>query len=452
MELQFPEKPYHTHGGAKVPHRKNTAKMETAVLPAPSQVVLPMQQHVGAPCKPLVKVGDTVLVGQKIADSDAFVSAPIHASISGKVSAIQKIMLPGGNFCDAIVIDSDGEMKVSPDVKPPKADTFQELVTAVRESGLVGLGGAGFPAHVKLNVPKDKHLDTLVVNCAECEPYITADNREAMENSWAVLSGVYALRDFLKLDRVIIAVENNKPDVIDALNRIATSESRDPENRVRVLPLKSSYPQGAEKVLVKACTDRTIPMGKLPADVGCLVMNVTSVAFLANYLKTGMPLVQKRVTVDGSAILYPQNVLVPIGVKISELVQFCGGYQKKPKKLLMGGPMMGLALTGDDLPILKQNNGLLAFAEEDCLMPEPSACIRCGRCVAGCPMNLMPTMLEKYAEMQRTEELEDYAIMDCMECGTCSYNCPAHRPLVQAIRLGKSLLRKQAAAAKEGKA
>ena len=442
MGLSFPKKPFRTHGGAAVPHRKNTAQLQTAVLPCPDQVTIPMQQHVGAPCKPLVKVGDTVDVGQKIGDSDAYVSAPIHASISGKVTAITQVTLPGGQRTDAVVIQSDGEMRVSPDVKPPKVDSAESLCSALRESGLVGLGGAGFPAHVKLNVPKGKRIDTLIINAAECEPYITADNREAIENAQSVLEGVYIIRDLLHIDRVIIAVENNKPDVIETLTRIADNPERDPDDNVRVLPLRARYPQGAEKVLVKSCTDRVIPLGKLPADVGCIVMNITSVAFVADYLRTGMPLVKKRVTVDGSAIQHPQNVLVPVGTKISDLVAFCGGWKAEPAKLLMGGPMMGLALTGDDLPILKQNNGLLAFAEGDAVLPEPTACIRCGRCVAGCPMDLMPTQLEKYAELGDVDALNRYGVMCCMECGTCAYNCPANRPLVQAIRMGKALVKK----------
>jgi Na+-translocating ferredoxin:NAD+ oxidoreductase subunit C len=441
MEFTFPANPFKTHGGADVPHRKNTAQIESAVLPPPAQVVLPIQQHVGAPCTPLVKIGDTVLVGQKIADSSAFVSAPIHASISGRVSAIKKVMLPGGQYTDAVVIDSDGEMKVSPDVKPPVVETPEDFVKAVRESGLVGLGGAGFPAHVKLNVPKGKNIDTLIVNAAECEPYITADHREALEDSWAVLSGIYAIRDLLKLDRILIAVEDNKPDVIEVLSKIAYNETNDPENHVRVLKLKARYPQGAEKVLVKSCTDRSIPIGKLPADVGCLVMNITSVAFLANYMKTGMPLVTKRVTIDGSAIKNPQNVIVPIGTKIAEVIAFCGGYQSEPKKILMGGPMMGLALANDELPILKQNNGIIVFDEQEAHLNEPTACIRCGHCVFGCPMNLIPAQLEKFSNARNVEKLEEFDVMDCMECGTCVYNCPAGRPLVQAIRLGKAMVK-----------
>lgn len=443
--LRFPKRPFATHGGAKVPHRKHTANLESVVMPPPKQVIIPMQQHIGAPCVPTVKAGDTVDLGQVIGDSDSFVSAPIHASVSGTVSKLTTVQLPAGNKVQAVVIDSDGEMRPYPGLRPPKVESAADLVKAARESGLVGLGGAGFPAHVKLNVPKDKKIDTLLINVAECEPYITADHREALENSWAVLSGVYAIKELLSIDRVLIAVENNKPDVIKVLSEIAYSDSRDPENHVRVLPLKASYPQGAEKVLVQACTGRKVPAGKLPADVGCLVMNVTSVSFLANYLKTGMPLVSKRLTIDGSAILQPQNVIVPLGAPIRDVIEFCGGYKTDPKKLLMGGPMMGMALTDDSLPVLKQNNAILAFDEADAKLMEPTACIRCGRCVQGCPMHLMPTALERQALLKNAEELTRLGVMTCMECGCCAYNCPAGRQLVQAIRMGKAVVKQSSA-------
>lgn len=443
--LRFPRRPFATHGGARVPHRKHTSAMESVVMPPPKQVMIPMQQHIGAPCTPIVKVGDTVDVGQVIGSSDSYVCAPIHSSVSGTVSKLTTIQLPAGNHVQAVVIDSDGEMRTSPQLRPPKVESAADLVAAVRESGLVGLGGAGFPAHVKLNVPKDKKIDTLLVNVAECEPYITADHREALENSWAVLSGVYAIKELLAIDRVLIAVENNKPDVIEVLSEIAYSDSRDPENHVRVLPLKASYPQGAEKVLVQACTGRRVPAGKLPADVGCLVMNVTSVAFLANFLKTGMPLVSKRLTIDGSAIWEPKNVIVPLGTPIREVIEFCGGYKTDPYKLLMGGPMMGMALTDDSLPVLKQNNAILAFDEPDAKLMEPTACIRCGRCVHGCPMHLMPTALERQAKLKNAEELTRLGVMTCMECGCCAYNCPAGRQLVQSIRMGKAIVKSAAA-------
>lgn len=251
------------HRGADVPHRKSTAQMESSILPPPGQVILPMQQHAGAPCKPLVKIGDEVLVGQKIADSDAFIGAPIHASISGKVSAIKKLMLPGGQYSEAVVIDSDGEMKVSPEVQPPVIKSPEDLVKAARESGLVGLGGAGFPTHVKLNVPKDKKLDTLIINAAECEPYITADNREVLENTQSIFDGISVVRHMLKIDRVILAIEDNKPNGIQKLKELADSE-KNAEGSVHILTLPSRYPQGAEKVLVKACTDREIPWANFP--------------------------------------------------------------------------------------------------------------------------------------------------------------------------------------------
>lgn len=450
--LQFPRRPFSTHGGAKVPHRKNTSAMETVVMPPPKQVILPMQQHIGAPCVPTVKPGDTVEVGQIIGDSGQYVSAPIHASVSGTVSKLTTVQLPAGNRVQAVVIDSDGEMRAYPGLQPPKVETAEDLVKAVRASGLVGLGGAGFPAHVKLSIQPDKQVDTLLVNVAECEPYITADHREALENSWEVLSGIYAVKELLGIHRVLIAVEDNKPDVIQVLSEIAENDDRDPENLVRVLPLKARYPQGAEKVLVQACTGRKVPPGKLPADVGCLVMNVTSIAFLAVYLKTGMPLVSKRLTIDGSAISRPQNVLVPLGTPIRDVIEFCGGYRETPKKLLMGGPMMGIALADDSLPVLKQNNAILAFSEKEAKLMEPTACIRCGRCVQGCPMHLIPTALERQALRKNTQELIRLGVTTCMECGCCVYNCPAGRQLVQAIRMGKALV-KQAGAngGKEGR-
>ena len=441
---RFPKRPFSTHGGAPVPHRKNTAEIPSVVMGPPKQVVIPMQQHAGAPCTPVVKPGDRVDVGQLIGDSDKFVSAPIHASVSGVVSKISRVLLPAGQMVDAVVMDSAGEMRPSPTIAPPAVATKEQLVAAVRASGLVGLGGAGFPASVKLNVPEGKRIDTILINGAECEPYITADYRGVMEDAPLVMTGVYILLELFQVDRVIIAIESNKPKAIRVLTRIAENE-RDKEDRVKVLELKSRYPQGAEKVLVQACTGRKIPQGKLPADVGCLVINITSVAFMANYLITGMPLISKRLTVDGSAIAQPQNVIVPIGTSIHDLVEFCGGYREPPEKILMGGPMMGLAVVDDSLPILKQNNAILAFSGKDAALPKPTACIRCGRCVRACPMNLTPTLLEGLVQRKEASELDRRGIMSCMECGSCAFVCPAHRQLVQSMRLGKGLVRSAAA-------
>lgn len=441
--MEFPKHPFRTHGGAAVPHHKNTWDIPSSTMPPPEKVILPMQQHIGAPCIPTVKKGDHVYVGTVVGDSDAYVSAPVHASVSGTVTEITQVMFTGGQMTQAVVVGSDGKMEKDPAIAPPPPiTTKEELAKAARAAGLVGLGGAGFPAHVKLNVPEGKTIDTLLVNVAECEPYVTSDHREALENGRNVLEGVYHVKEILGVQRVIIAVEDNKPDVIQKLSEIADDPKRDPLDQVRVLPLKSRYPQGAEKVLVQACTGRKVPAGKLPADVGCLVMNIGSLSFLASYMRTGMPLTLKRVTLDGSAIAHPQNVIVPVGTPIKDVVAFCGGYKAEPKKLIMGGPMMGVAITSDELPILKQNNAILAFDQREAQLRQPTACIRCGRCVAACPMHLMPTKLEQAVERQDVEALQSLDIMTCMECGCCSFSCPAGRRLVQAIRLGKNYVRK----------
>ena len=441
--MEFPKHPFRTHGGAAVPHHKNTWDIPSSTMPPPEKVILPMQQHIGAPCIPTVKKGDHVYVGTGVGVSDAYVSAPVHASVSGTVTEITQVMLTGGQMTQAVVVGSDGKMEKDPAIAPPPPiTTKEELAKAARAAGLVGLGGAGFPAHVKLNVPEGKTIDTLLVNVAECEPYVTSDHREALENGRNVLEGVYHVKEILGVQRVIIAVEDNKPDVIQKLSEIADDPKRDPLDQVRVLPLKSRYPQGAEKVLVQACTGRKVPAGKLPADVGCLVMNIGSLSFLASYMRTGMPLTLKRVTLDGSAIAHPQNVIVPVGTPIKDVVAFCGGYKAEPKKLIMGGPMMGVAITSDELPILKQNNAILAFDQREAQLRQPTACIRCGRCVAACPMHLMPTKLEQAVERQDVEALQSLDIMTCMECGCCSFSCPAGRRLVQAIRLGKNYVRK----------
>lgn len=429
-------------GGVKVAHHKNTAELEVVRIPTPSKVVIPMQQHIGAPCEPVVKVGDEVAVGQLIGDSDKFISAPIHASVSGKVTAIGDIKMPNGSVSKAVTIESDGEMRLWEGIKPPKVETREDLIKAVRDSGLVGLGGAGFPTHVKLNFPPDKNIDTLVVNAAECEPYITVDYRECMENSWDILSGVYALKELLGFKQVIIAAEDNKPEAFKVLGKIADHDA-DIDDSVKLMVLESKYPQGAEKMMVQSATGRRVPPGKLPADVGCVVMNVASVAFISRYLKTGKPLVSRSLTVDGSAIAEPKNVRVPVGTDIGEIIDFCGGFKGEPCKILTGGPMMGLAIVGTDLPVLKQNNAILAFTADDAVLKPETDCIRCGRCVAACPMSLMPTNIVKAAKIKDVDALKRAGVTVCMECGSCAFACPAGKPLVQHMRLAKAILREE---------
>ncbi len=442
MDLSFPRRPFHSKGGANVPHRKNTAHMESVFMPPPDKIILPMQQHIGAICTPTVKKGDYVYAGQVIGNSEAYVSAPIHASVSGTVADITQITMTGGQKIDAVVIESDGKMEFEPSIQPPaEIKTKKELDEATWNAGLVGLGGAGFPSHVKLNVKDESKIDTLIINVAECEPYVTADHREALENGENVLLGIYKVKEILGVKRVFIAVEENKPDAIVKLTEIADNPELDPNDEVRVIKLKSRYPQGAEKILIKVCTNRVVPEGGLPSDVGCIVMNIASVAFISTFIKNGKPLTLKRVSIDGSAIKNPQNVIVPIGTKISDIVEFCGGYKTEPKKIMLGGPMMGTALTTDDFPIIKQNNAVLFFDEKDANLMKTTACIRCARCYMACPLSLRPRDFEMASDSKDLEKLKDLHIMNCMECGCCSYACPAGRKLVHAIRVGKNHLR-----------
>ena len=427
-------------GGVRVSHSKNTAEMPVERMPVPAKVVISMQQHIGVPCTPLVKVGDMVTVGQKIGDSDKFVSAPIHATISGKVTAVGDIKLANGIITKGVTIESDGEMKECEDIKPPVVTNKKELCAAVRESGLVGLGGAGFPAHVKLNFPEDKKIDTLIINAAECEPYITVDYRECIENAENVLRGVEAVRKILGIDNVVIAIEDNKPKVFEVMKEIADRDN-DIGDAIKLMTLRSQYPQGAEKMMVLSATGRKVPPGKLPADVGCIVMNVASVAFIARYLETGKPLVSRSITVDGGAIKEPKNLRVPIGTNIQDIIDYCGGFKSEPRKIISGGPMMGIAICDTNAPICKQNNALLAFDDRKDLIKTERECIRCGRCVDVCPMSLMPTLIERYARIKDVEKLSDTGIGVCMECGSCSYACPSGRPLVQYMRLAKQVVR-----------
>ncbi len=429
-------------GGVRVPHNKNTAEMPIERMPVPQRVVLPMQQHIGVPCTPIVKVGDTVAVGQKIGDCDKFISTPIHASVSGTVVAVGDVKLANGIITKGVTIESDGEMRTYEGIKPPVITNKAELCAAVRESGLVGLGGAGFPTHVKLNIPEDKNIDTLIINAAECEPYITVDYRECIENAENILKGVEILKNILGFKQVIIAIEDNKPKVFEIMKEIADRDN-DKDDAIKLMTLHSRYPQGAEKMMVLSATGRKIPPGKLPSDVGCVVMNVTSTAFIARYAETGKPLVSRSITVDGSAIAEPKNIRVPIGTNIQDIIDFCGGFKSEPGKIIFGGPMMGLAICSTEAPICKQNNAILAFEDKEALAKKERDCIRCGRCVDVCPMGLTPTLIERFSRNKDVEKLKSVNTNVCMECGSCAYACPSGRPLVQYIRLAKQVLREE---------
>ncbi len=429
-------------GGVKVPHNKNTQDCRIVRMPVPDKVILPMQQHIGAPCSPTVKVGDTVKVGQVIGDSDKFISAPIHASISGKVTAIADTVLANGRMAPAVTIESDGEMALFEGIEPPKitdADSFRQ---AVRDSGLVGLGGAGFPSHVKFALSPDKPIDTIVVNAAECEPHITVDYRECIDNTLYIIRSLMIIKEYLNIPHAVIAVEDNKPKAIEALQKVADEVG---DGSIKVMALKSRYPQGAEKMIVYSATGRKIPLGKLPADVGVIVMNVTSTAFIGRYIETGKPLVSRSMTVDGTAIIKPQNVRVPIGTSLHDVIDFCGGFTTNLDKVIAGGPMMGTALVTTDVPIIKSYNAILAFQKGTIIDKPDNDCIRCGRCSQVCPMGLMPTNIMRSVKARDIDGLKDSNVIACMQCGTCAYACPAGRPLVQYLVLAKDMIREDGA-------
>lgn len=424
-------------GGAKIPHHKNTANIQSVVM-QPEKVYVPMSQNIGAPCEPTVSVGDKVFVGTKIGDSDAFVSAPIHSGVSGEVTAINEKSIDGRSI-KFVEITSDGSFTPNPDLKPFPINSPSDLASAARECGLVGLGGAGFPTHVKLTIKEDTKIDTLIVNAAECEPYITADYRECMENSNGIMECIYLLKEKLGLERVIIGVESNKPQAIKVLREIA-ADKRDTDDTVKVMKLPSRYPQGAEKIIIRTTTGRVLPLGKLPSDIGCIVMNITSLGALYNFITTGMPLTSKRVTFDGSAAIEPKNIIAPIGTKISDIIEFAGGISEDADKIILGGPMMGNSVLSSDHVIDKRTNAVLVMKEEK---PTPSTqCIRCGRCADACSMNLYPAMVEAANRTGNTAAYEKLNVNYCMECGSCSFVCPAKRPLTQIMRVAKSELRR----------
>jgi len=426
--------------GVHVPHRKNTKDKPVRYLTDVKSVTIPMSMHIGKPARPCVKVGDVVYVGTKIGEADGAVSSPIYSSVSGKVTKIKDHMMSNGANCSAIVIESDGEFTSDPAIAAPEVSCREDLLGAIRESGVVGLGGAGFPTHVKFNVDPAK-IEYLIINGAECEPYVTSDSY-TMENRSDDMA--YALREICKhygIKNVIIGIEANKKKAIASMKQLGEKVKDCCSFVVKVLP--NLYPQGGEKVLVYKAIGRMIPVGKLPIDLGCIVVNCTTLAAIGGYLQTGMPLVKKCVTVDGAAVKQPDLVIVPIGTSMQDVFDFCGGFTEQPAKLIYGGPMMGITVPGSDAPIMKNTNAILALSEKEARLPETTACIRCGRCTNTCPFGLAPAEILRAYDKKDAKALDKLLVNGCMECGCCSFVCPANRPLVQTNKLAKVFLREE---------
>jgi electron transport complex protein RnfC len=398
-----------------------------------------MDMHIGAPALPVVKAGDTVKVGTKIGEANGRISSNIYSSVSGKVARLIDYPASNAAYVTAVVIDSDGEMALDPAICPPTVNNKDELVSALFNSGIVGLGGAGFPTHVKLDVDPTR-IEYLIINCAECEPYVTSDSITMLTRSDDMSYALHALNKILGVKNVIIGIENNKKEAIKSMNEMAASIT---ECEVKVKQLPAVYPQGGEKVLIYHTTGRKIGLGKLPIDVGCIVLNCTTLAAIGAYLRTGIPLVEKCVTVDGGAIKNPQNVIVPIGTKIEDLFEFCGGLEKQPTKLIYGGPMMGVSIPTMELSVMKNTNAILALTKKEAGYPKSTACIRCGTCTNTCPFGLNPASIALAYEKKDVEELKTLNVESCMECGCCSFVCPANRPLVQTNKLAKRMLKEE---------
>lgn len=425
--------------GIHTPHRKNTLKQPTVRMNAPQYVMIPMVMHIGKPAIPTVKVGDLVKVGTKIGEADGKISSNIYSSVSGKVTKLAEYLQPSGMVTEAVVIESDGEMTVDPAICAPTVSNRDELISALRESGIVGLGGAGFPTHVKLDVEPER-IEYLIINGAECEPYVTSDTVTMLTRAEDMAYALRQLNRYMGISNVIIGIENNKKEAIAAMRDMAASMT---ECTVNVKSLPSVYPQGGEKVLIYHTTGRKVGAGKLPIDVGCVVLNCTTLAAIGAYLRTGMPLLEKCVTVDGGAVKNPQNVIAPIGTPIDALFSFCGGLTEQPAKIIYGGPMMGVTVPSTDYPVLKNTNAVLALTSKEAKLPKPTACIRCGTCTNTCPFGLAPAAIAAAYEKKDTEALKALSVVTCMECGCCSFVCPANRPLVQMNKLSKQLLKEE---------
>jgi Na+-translocating ferredoxin:NAD+ oxidoreductase subunit C len=429
-----------SHGVHPPASKALTERVPIRRMPFPERVVLPVRQHAGQPAKPIVAPGDRVQRGDRIADADGFVSSPVHASAAGTVEEIRLVPHPDGSMCPAIVIEVDRWSAQAPRARiiPEWATlTPEQIVRAVQDGGVVGLGGAAFPTHVKLAPPKDLAVHTIIVNGAECEPYLTTDHRIMVEYPERVQLGVRIMMRALGAGRAVIGVERNKPDAIERLTATLPADID-----VSVLPLTVKYPQGAEKMLIRAVTGVEVPSGKLPVSLGVVVQNVGSAASIGEVFATGLPLVERIVTVSGPGVARPGNLIVPIGTLVRDLLAACGGISDDATEIIFGGPMMGGAVGSMDVPVLKGTTGVVVLTSADAALRAAYPCIHCGRCLDACPMFLNPQVLGELARANRYDEMPGLHLADCMLCGSCSYVCPSHIPLAQLFQLSKAALRR----------
>ena len=425
-------------GGVHPQEEKEATSSKSIVqFPVPELLYVHLSQHTGKPARPLVKAGDEIRGWQKIGEADGFISASVHTPVAGKVKAIETVVHPLGMKSPAVIIETDPEKKEVAKLDPIEDWQNTEpssLVERVKEAGIVGLGGAAFPTYVKLSPPEDKQIDTVILNGAECEPYLTADHRLMVEKAEKIIKGMKIIMHILGVKKGYIGIEKNKPDAIEKMGKLADDE-------IEVIPLKVKYPQGAEKQLIKALTNREVPSGGLPFDVGCYVQNVGTALAIYESVVQGKPLVERVVTLSGYPLQDPQNILCPVGVPFKSLIESCDPLWEDIGKVISGGPMMGIAQYDMEVPVVKGTSGILVLTKKQAEGPKELPCIQCGRCVDACPMQLVPTRIASYGENKMAEEAKQLGAMDCIECGACAYICPANRRLVQYIKIAKDLIR-----------